>query len=211
MLKIVTVSGGSLQTCSYAIIDEGKNVVLVDFVPELIEFLKKNNLKVLKLLLTHIHFDHIEGLSDFQKNNDFEFYLSDEALSFLKNPSKDILYFFPPDIIDNIRKMNLKNTIICNENDKISWGEHIIDVIKSPGHSPDCLMFILKENETVFSGDTLFYGSVGRTDLPGGNFNDLKKSINKLFSLVPDDFKVLPGHGPATTVGFEKKNNPYIN
>jgi hydroxyacylglutathione hydrolase len=211
MLKISTVPGGSLQTCSYVITDEDNNAVLIDFVPEITGFLKKNNLKIIKLLLTHIHFDHIEGLSDFQKDNRFEFYLSIEALSFFKEPSKDILYFFPPDIINNIKNLNLENTMIVRENDKISWNNHTIEVLESPGHSPDCLMYILNENESVFSGDTLFYGSVGRTDLPGGNYEELKKSIRKLFSYVPENFKVYPGHGPETTVGFEKKNNPYVN
>ena len=84
-----------------------------------------------------------------------------------------------------------------------------IQVIPCPGHSPGGVSYYFPELGTVFSGDTLFFSSIGRTDLPGGNEDELIDSVHKLFRL-PDDTRVVPGHGPFTSIGYEKKNNPYV-
>ncbi len=96
------------------------------------------------------------------------------------------------------------------ETGTISFGESTLDLIFAPGHSPAHLCFYSKADNFLIGGDVLFYNSIGRTDLPGGDFNTLISSIkNKLF-LLPDDCTVYPGHGGETTIGFEKNNNGYL-
>lgn len=209
MLKINTIVGGSIGTNSY-LLEENNKILLIDFVPEVEKIIEKNNYILEKILLTHTHFDHLEGLSNFQKKYSFELFLSNKAYSFLKNPDLIILSYFPPEVSVNIKSLNLNNVKICDENDNINWNVHIIKVLESPGHAPDCLMFILDEKKSVFTGDTIFHGSVGRTDLPGGNFDEMISSINKLFSIIDDDYILYPGHGPKTNVDFEKKFNPFL-
>lgn len=209
MLNLNIIVGGSIGTNSY-LLEEKNKVLLIDFVPEIEDLINQSKFIIDKILLTHIHFDHFEDLSNFQKKYSFELYLSNEAYNSLKNPDYSILSIFPPEIINNINNLNLNNIKICRDNDIINWNNHKIKVIKSPGHSSDSLMYIMDENKSVFTGDTVFRGSVGRTDLPGGDFNMLIKSIDKLFSLVENDYLLYPGHGPKTSVDFEKKHNPFL-
>jgi glyoxylase-like metal-dependent hydrolase (beta-lactamase superfamily II) len=96
------------------------------------------------------------------------------------------------------------------EGDKIEFGNSQLDIVFVPGHAPGHVAFIAHEEKFVINGDCLFYGSIGRTDLPGGNHNQLLESIRtKLFTLG-DDYKIYCGHGPATTIGFEKENNSFL-
>ena len=96
------------------------------------------------------------------------------------------------------------------ENDYINFGTSKLEIIHVPGHSPGHVVFYSKTDKILIAGDVLFYGSIGRTDLPGGNFETLISGIkNKLF-ILPDDTKVFSGHGPETTLGFEKKTNPFL-
>jgi hydroxyacylglutathione hydrolase len=210
MININVLTGGSIGTNCYILTGEDGSAVLIDFVPEVSEFIKENNLSLKKLLLTHVHYDHIEGLSSFQRNFYFDFCLSEEAFNFFKNPLRELLIFFPPEVTDNIKNISLDKAKVCSDNEEILWNDHKIKVLKCPGHSPDSLSFAIDELKCVFTGDALFNGSIGRTDLPGGDFGVLKKSIKRLYSVLSDDFTVYPGHGPETAVGFEKKNNPFV-
>lgn len=98
---------------------------------------------------------------------------------------------------------------LLSDGDELLLGTTVIRLIHTPGHTPGSSAFYIPEARLLFSGDTLFQQSIGRTDLPGGSYEDELDSIkNKLFCL-PDDTKVLPGHGPSTTIGWEKQNNPY--
>ncbi len=209
MLKIDTVVGGMIGTNSY-LLEEDNKILLIDFVPEIEEIIEDNKYIVEKILLTHTHFDHFEGLSKFQKKYSFELYLSDISYKILNKPDDRILAFFPPKVHSNYKNMSLEKARICKDDDIINWNNHKIKIVESPGHSPDGLMFILEDKKLVFTGDTIFNGSVGRTDLPGGNFNQMIESINKLFLKVNDDYILYPGHGPQTNVDFEKNNNPFL-
>jgi glyoxylase-like metal-dependent hydrolase (beta-lactamase superfamily II) len=97
------------------------------------------------------------------------------------------------------------------ETGTITFGNNILELIFAPGHSPAHLCFYAKEENFLIGGDVLFYQSIGRTDLPGGNHQQLIKSIKENVFLLPDDCEVFPGHGPSTTIGFEKINNPFLN
>lgn len=94
--------------------------------------------------------------------------------------------------------------------EEITFGSHTFQVIHSPGHAADAVVFYCKDEKLAFTGDTIFQGSVGRTDLEGGNHSQLMKSIEKLKLLIPDDTRLMPGHGSSTTMGEEKKSNPFF-
>jgi glyoxylase-like metal-dependent hydrolase (beta-lactamase superfamily II) len=209
-MKMEIIAGGSIMTNSYILYNDN-TAIAIDFVPEIVEFLNKNDLKLEKLLLTHIHFDHIEELSIFQQENAFDLYLSEPAFHFLKNPNLQLLSIFPANVVNNIKNIKLDNTVVVNNNDQIEWDNYKIFVYSSPGHSPDSLIYILKEEKKAFTGDTIFYGSIGRTDLPGGSYNQIIESIVNFYKLIEDDYDLYPGHGPKTNAGFEKKNNPFFS
>ena len=209
MLNISTITGGSIGTNSY-LLEDNKKVLLIDFVPQVEKIIKDNNFKLESIILTHTHFDHMEGLSDFQKKYPFKLYLSNNSYNFIINPDNKIFSIFPPLMLIDIKNLNLDNVKVCKENDIIKLNDHKIKILESPGHSPDCLMLILDEINSVFTGDTIFHGSVGRTDFPGGNFEEMINSIKKLFSIIDDYYVLYPGHGPKTTVDFEKKYNPFL-
>ena len=95
-------------------------------------------------------------------------------------------------------------------NEVIRFGNHSLQVLKTPGHSPGSVVFYCAEEHTAFTGDTLFRMSVGRTDFEGGSYEDLMSSLANVLAKLPDDTTILPGHGPQSTIGYEKKYNPYM-
>ena len=105
---------------------------------------------------------------------------------------------------------NYKGDVIyLRENDKVSLGDDRLEVFFTPGHSPGSIIFYCKKQQFVIGGDVLFRMSIGRTDLPGGNHDTLLNSIHTKLFVLPDETIVYPGHGEHTTIGFEKKHNPY--
>ncbi len=209
MLNIQKIIGGSIQTNCY-LLEYDNDIILIDFIPEVENIIIKKNYRLNEILLTHIHFDHIEELSSFQQRFKFRLGLSKAGYNFLRKPDSNLLLFFPPEVIKNYKNINLDLVKIYTENEILTWNDQHIQIIESPGHSPDGLMFILKEKRIVFTGDTIFYSGIGRTDLPGGNFEQIKLSIKKLFGLIEYDYKLYPGHGKDTSVQFEKNNNPFL-
>lgn len=210
MLKINTLTGGSIGTNCY-IIEDNKDSICIDFIPEAESFIIKNKLNPEKILLTHIHFDHLEGISKFQKKyNNIELILTFQAFENINSPQNNLLAYTSPleTVIKSQIDLSFARTV--RDSEIIKWKNHEISILESPGHSPESVMYILDEKKCVFTGDTIFYLSVGRTDLPGGDFNTLISSIKKLFKKVSDDYKLYPGHGPLTKVDFEKKNNPFL-
>jgi glyoxylase-like metal-dependent hydrolase (beta-lactamase superfamily II) len=192
---------GGLETNCYLIFDKTtKKGFLVD-VPspadEVKEFIKKENIDVGFVILTHAHFDHIGGLGDFP--NDFYIHYQDAPL--LKDASLNFssLLGSPFSVEREPRFMEEANPL--------SFGSHSIEVFHTPGHTPGSVS--VKLGNWLFSGDTLFLGSVGRTDIPLASHEALLESIAKIMKLPPDTI-VYPGHGPSTTVGREKDSNPFI-
>ncbi|HEY5464720.1 MAG TPA: MBL fold metallo-hydrolase [Hanamia sp.] len=172
---------------------------------ELKSFINLNKFQPKILLNTHCHLDHVFG-------NKF---IADEYKVTLKTHllEKQVLEMAPTSgLMFNLPFDNYQGDVIfLEEGDIISLREDQLKVIHAPGHSPGSICFYCEKQHFIIGGDVLFQNSIGRTDLPYGSHEDLVKNIKgKLFTL-PDDVKVYPGHGPATTIGIEKKENPFLN
>ena len=211
MIQIKSFTFNPFSENTYVLYDESNDCIIID--PgtshkaeenELVQFIENYHLKPVRLLNTHCHIDHILG----NKFVSEKYGLSLEAHELES---------------DNIRRadsyaamfgMNSLNTPpiakYLNEGDVISFGHSKLEVLFTPGHAPGHVMFYDPLQQVVIGGDVLFRESIGRTDLPGGNFNTLIQSIqNKLF-VLNDDVVVYSGHGPETTIGYEKQYNPFL-
>ena len=173
---------------------------------QIMEYVKTNRLSVTHHLCTHMHYDHCFGAAFVWENYHAapEFSKDDEAV--YEGMGSDI---FGP-LVQTMKKgLSPQAARYLAEEDEICFGHHLLKVLATPGHSPGGLCFYCEAEKAVFAGDTLFYCSIGRSDLPGGNTTQLMDSLkNKLFTL-PEDTVVYPGHGPQTQIGFEKRHNPY--
>lgn len=188
---------GCDKTRTGAIIDPG------DEAEKIIRAIDQLDLKIKYILLTHGHVDHLAKLHTLQDIFNAEF-LMHEADSFLLAHSSTQAYMFGlPD------PGNLKPDRFLKDGEIISLGNLEIKVLHTPGHSPGSVTFFV-ENK-LFVGDLIFSGSIGRTDLPGGNFEHLMRSVNKNIFSLPEVTEIFPGHGPKTTVGIEKATNPFFN
>ncbi len=211
MLKIKKFTVNPLQENSYVLSDETGNCVFVDpgfyFEEEYEEvrsYVAENRLTPVMIANTHCHFDHIFGVEALRKeynipflaHRDDEFWL-EQAVEQGKMFGFDLNAVKTPDSF-------------FNDGEFLKFGNSQLEIIHIPGHSPGHVVFYSEADKIVIAGDVLFYGSIGRTDLPRGNHELLISGIkSKLFSL-PDDTKVFCGHGPETTLGFEKNNNPFL-
>lgn len=212
MLRVETFTGGPMPTNCYLLIDKSRAVIF-DFVPEVVEYVAEQKLIIDKIFLTHVHYDHIEGLYNFLKENVVvELVLTEEQKSNINNPFFNLLQFRGPIVkSDNYGQIELEKVSTIDDNSIIEWEGHSIKVLKTPGHSAESVVFMIDEVETIISGDTIFKMSVGRYDLPGSSHNSLINSIKRVIEHVEKDYIIYPGHGPSTTVEFEKLNNPFIN
>lgn len=197
---------GRLENNIYLVVDEKSGeAVLIDAtqdLPEIQKAVKDLGVKVKYILLTHGHFDHILGLNSLKKSLNAPAVICKDDLVISDNINEFTRLFGLPDSVPPKYDMYIK------DGDEILLGSYKIKVIHTPGHTEGGVCYLV--DGKLFSGDTLFRGSVGRTDLFGGNFGKLSDSIkNKLFKL-DDKTEVFPGHGDMTTIGFEKKYNEII-
>ena len=198
---------GLLQTNSYIVFDKysGKGVVIdAGGGPwEIIHRIEEKGIKVEGIYVTHCHFDHILAVRELKEALGCKFYIHRADEEVLKRSVEDAeLYlglssFDPP-----------KPDGYIDDGDEIRVGRNILKVFHTPGHTPGSVSYVFDGG--VFTGDTLFAGSIGRTDMFGGDIKLLVKSVvEKLFKL-PDQYVIYPGHGPTSTIGVEKKFNPYV-
>ena len=153
--------------------------------------------KVEAVLLTHAHFDHIKGVDSITETYSVPVYVHQSEVSFLQDPALNASLSFYETIVCHSKAIGIQEG-------KLSIGKFDIDVYHTPGHTCGSCCFRIENH--LFSGDTLFQGSIGRMDLPTGSVMQMKESLRKLAALE-DDLPVYPGHGPATTIGFEKQWN----
>jgi hydroxyacylglutathione hydrolase len=211
MIQLHSFTFGPFQENTYLLWDETLECLIID--PgnstasehkALSDFISEKKLKPVRLILTHAHIDHINGNK----------YVLD-TYGLLPEVHKDDVFFIERHAATGamygllVDPSPMAETFIA-EGDVITFGNSKLDVIHTPGHAPGHVTFYNQEQGFMISGDVLFYGSIGRTDLPMGNFETLIDSIKtKLFPLG-DDMKVYSGHGPSTTIGFERMNNPFL-
>lgn len=166
------------------------------------KFLLQNREKHRLILLTHAHFDHIGGALQLRESTETEIAVGINENASLPSPNINLSVMFGADL----KPFNAD--ILLRDNTEITVGDLKILPLEAPGHTVGGMCYLI--NGMLFSGDTLFYGSVGRTDFPGGSAAALTNSVKRLYSLLPGDTAVMPGHGRETTIGFEKKYNMFV-
>ncbi|MBN1183906.1 MAG: MBL fold metallo-hydrolase [Bacteroidales bacterium] len=211
MIEINSFIFNSFEVNTFVLHDETRECVIIDagcYTPqeekEIMGHIESNNLTPVALLNTHCHVDHIPG----------NFFLSEKyKLSPRSHILENDLLFGVVDYADifglKIKKPPVVKSYLA-ENETITFGKSNLTTIFVPGHSPGSIAFYNYQQKFLIAGDVLFRGSIGRTDLPGGSYNTLISSIKQKLFVLDDDVIVYPGHGPITTIGEEKKHNPFL-
>ena len=198
--------------CTYLLYGEGGEGILIDsgFLydeewEQFIDFVEKRKVTISLLLNTHGHIDHVCGVGRVLERWKVPFAMhSADVPLLLQGPQFGGAYA-------RAVKGDLRPSILLESDPKFTFAGHPMEIIRTPGHTQGGCCFYLPEENALFSGDTLFEGSIGRTDLPGGDFSQLIASIrDKLFAL-PGDCLVLPGHGEQTTIAKEQRENPFFS
>lgn len=213
MIQIKQFIVNPIQENCYILSDESKEAVIIDcgalFERDrnaIADYIATESLKPVAHLLTHAHFDHLFGARFLADAYGLlpRFAAADAAIYAASERQAaamfgQVISFDPP----------AAGTPVA-DGDIISFGTHTITVIATPGHSPGGVCYYCADEGIIFSGDTLFRMSIGRTDLPGGDYRTLITSLTDLAAQLPDNVRVYPGHGPATTIADERHANPYI-
>jgi len=210
-IQIRTVESQPFAENSYVVWRDGsKEAFVIDpgFEPDLIrEVLAENGLTLASIVCTHGHVDHIAGNADLkQAYPDAPIVIGTRDAKFLIDPVVNMSAVYGFDVTSPPADR------LVNEGDKVSVAGIDLEVFDIPGHSPGHVVYLVREMAplVVLGGDVLFRGSVGRTDFPGGSFETLKAGIKRVLWPLAPDTVVYPGHGPTTTVGHEKRTNPFL-
>ena len=203
MIKILTLPLGSYQTNCYIVYEEtAKSCAILDpgYSPErVLDAVAKLGLTVDAVLLTHGHFDHVGGVEAIVKATNCRLWMREADYTQFKNPQND--FFYP------IHDCDFCEVNFCEEGEQIRAGGLTFTALETPGHTWGSVCYLCED--AIFSGDTLFAGSCGRTDLPGGDYGTIVLSLERLAELQ-GDYTVYPGHGSATTLAQERMYNPYM-
>jgi len=212
MAQIVSFTFNPFYENTYIIYDETGECVVIDpgcYTKKeqlaLSTFISENKLKPVFLLNTHCHIDHVLGNKYVAETYNLPFLMPEGEQIVL-----DEVVNYAPSMGMNYQKSPDPETFVVEGVD-ITFGNTVLKVISAPGHSPDSVCFYCEKDKFISSGDVLFYDSIGRTDLPGGNYQTLMESIKNKLMVLPDDVKVYAGHMQSTTIGRERKLNPFLN
>lgn len=210
-MQIKLFSFNPFQVNSYLLINNDNECIIIDAgcyneceKSMLSNYLKENKLALKRVLNTHLHLDHIFGNKFLYESYGLrpEAHQADEFL----------IKRFP--LMARNFGIAANDTIelgkYLRNGDKIVLGDIELTTLHTPGHSPGGVSFYAPKDNCLFSGDSLFMGSIGRTDLEGGDFDDLRKSIEEQLFTLPENTIVFPGHGPKSSIGFEKNSNPFL-
>jgi len=211
MIKVKKFVVNPLRENTFLVYDETGECIIIDAgfyygeeESEADYFIEKNNLTPVKLVNTHAHFDHIMGIEYFRKKYGLGFYLHEDDLFWVeKAVGQGQMFGFEMEPVAN-------PSFFIVEGEPVKFGNSALQTIHVPGHSPGHVAFYAEKDKKLFAGDVLFYGSIGRADLPGGDYQALIRSIKTKLLGLPAETIVYCGHGPETTIGFEKENNPFL-
>ncbi len=205
-MRITNLPSGALQANTYLAVDEKTNEgFIVDpggYNKVLTKEVRDNDVNIKYIILTHGHSDHICGVNEHKAefpDAKIVAYKDEEAM--LENPNQSPGFGVP---------YSTKADILVSDGDELKVGDVTLKFIHTPGHTEGGMCIYVKEAKALFSGDTLFRQSIGRTDFPGGSYKEIMDSIRKKLFLLPDDTNVFPGHMGTTSIGFEKENNPFV-
>lgn len=212
MIQIKKFTFNPVQENTFILYDETRECVIIDpgcYSPKerqaLDAFIAEKQLKPVRLINTHCHFDHIMGVTHCRSTYHLNFETHpDEAVLVEQAAEHGDLFGIPMEPVD-------APDAFFREGDRITFGNSYLEVIEAPGHSPGGVVFYNPEQKILFAGDVLFYGSIGRTDLPGGSYERLVSNIQTKLLVLPEETTVYSGHGPETSIAFEKKNNPFLS
>jgi hydroxyacylglutathione hydrolase len=209
-LQVKKFTFNPFQENTYVLFDETKECIIVDpgcydnqEQTMLTQFITNNGLKVVKIVNTHAHIDHVLGNAFVSNTYNLPVYLHPIDVTTLKAVKTYAgSYGFH-------QYTEVENILTFTEKETLNFGNTSLEILFVPGHCPGHVAFYHANKKIIISGDVLFYQSIGRTDLPGGDFDTLIKSIHEKLFVLPDDVTVYCGHGPETSIGFEKINNPF--
>ncbi len=214
MAEVLQLTFNPFQENTYIVYDETKACAIFDpgcFSAEeraqLSAAIEKHGLKPERLINTHCHIDHIFGNKYVAETYGLPLEIHKGEIPVLQAAPQSAQLFGLP-VPDGPLSPDPGRFI--EEGEIIRFGQTELRALFTPGHSPASLSFFCEQSRFVIAGDVLFYGSIGRTDLPGGDFNTLITSIREQFFPLGEDVKVYPGHGPATNIGYEKQHNPFL-
>lgn len=211
MLKVKVFTFSPIQENTYVLYNEDKKAIIIDpgcYFPaeqdQLFQFIQTNELEVVKLLNTHCHLDHVFGNKWVYDTFKTPLHIHPDEEAMLKMaPLSGEKWGLPFE--------NYQGPLqFLYPGDTVLLGNDALKVIFAPGHSPASICFYSESQAFLIGGDVLFRESIGRTDLPGGNHALLLQSIRQNLFILPDEVKVYPGHGLTTTIGYEKRNNPFL-
>lgn len=222
MIHIEHFTLNAFQTQCYIAYDEGGNCAIIDpgcqTPPEyekVENFIMKHSLTPVCIMLTHCHFDHIYGMADLSRKYRIPVYMHKDELYSVEvaNPSICRPFGLPlPDVFPLIKEeeVNGCDAIFVKDGDVIAVGSMNFNVICTPGHSAGGVCYLESKEKIMFSGDTLFAGSIGRTDHPGGDYDLMMRNIFEKLLPLEGDTRILPGHGPASDIATERMTNPFL-
>ena len=190
------------DTLECVIVDPGCYNVLEQ--KQLFDFIKDNNLNPVRLLNTHAHIDHVFGNKFVAEKYNLGLELNSLDLGVLRAAKMSAMkynleYEISPEPVKSLE-----------EGEELSFGNTKLSILHIPGHAPGHVVFYNEDEKKIIGGDVLFRGSIGRTDLPGGDHDALIHNVKKKLFVLDDSIEVFPGHGPKTTIGYEKANNPFF-
>ncbi|MDO5560586.1 MAG: MBL fold metallo-hydrolase [Oscillospiraceae bacterium] len=199
--------GTQFQANCYVLENDKKEALAIDIggdSSEFLKFIEKNNLRLTKIILTHGHYDHFRGVADVADATNAEVFIHKDDAAMLTSAEKSLAFQISNEVFSPVGKYT-----VVTEDDIIDFSGEPVRIVHTPGHTPGCVCYICGDN--MFSGDTLFRMSIGRTDLPGGDYSQIINSLKKLKALGKDaDYHVYPGHEGSTSLKFEINNNPYM-
>lgn len=212
-MKIKAFKVNALEVNCYVVSDDTKEGVIIDCGCSaesewlnIKKYIEEEGIEVKHLLNTHLHFDHVWGNP---------YVARDLCLAPEASPFDIPLYESVEEMVHQVFGIKIRFGEMppvsrnLKEGDIVAFGNSALKVFNTPGHTKGCICFYSDEEHILFSGDTLFQGSIGRTDLPGGSMDEILHSLHRLLTL-PDDTRVFCGHGPETTIGYEKQFNMYV-